>query len=167
MQISHMLMLGIIVIGLLSIVDTEADNIKTQLEASPRHSEWVKVTTSDERIVNAFIVYPAVKEPATAIIVIHQGRGLTTWIQLVADTLAAEGFVAICPDMLSGMGPDGGGTESFDSRDDVPWAISELPPSQVTSDLDAIEKYVRNLPSTNEKVAVSGFCWGGQCGCQL
>ena len=161
MQIFHTLILGIIVTGLLSIADAEADNIKTQLEVSPRHSESVKVTTSDERIVNAFIVYPAVKEPATAIIVIHQGRGLTNWVRLVADTLAAEGFVAICPDLLSGMGPDGGGTESFDSRDDVPWAISELPPSQVTSDLDAIQKYVRDLPSTNEKVAVSGFCWGG------
>lgn len=57
MQIAHTLMLGIIVIGLLSIADAEADSIKTQLEVSPRRSEWVKVTTSNERIVNAFIVY--------------------------------------------------------------------------------------------------------------
>jgi carboxymethylenebutenolidase len=59
------------------------------------------------------------------------------------------------------MGPDGGGTESFDSGDDVRRAIRELPSAQVTSDLDAIQKYVRELPSTNEKVGVSGFCWGG------
>lgn len=161
MQICNALMLGIIVTGLLSINNAGADSTKAELEASPRHGEWVKVTTADERVVNTFVVYPEVKEPAIAIIVIHEIFGLTDWIRLVADRLAAEGFVAICPDLLSGMGPDGGGTESFESGDDVRRTIRELSPSQVTSDLDAIQKYARDLPSTNEKVAVSGFCWGG------
>ncbi|MCY3553017.1 MAG: dienelactone hydrolase family protein [Candidatus Poribacteria bacterium] len=161
MQICNALMLGIIVTGLLFISNAGADSIKTELEKSPRHGEWVKVTTPDGRVVNTFVVYPEVKEPATAIIVIHEIFGLTDWIRLVGDRLASEGFVAICPDLLSGMGPNGGGTESFDSGDDVRRTIRELSPSQVTSDLDAIQKYARDLPSTNEKVAVSGFCWGG------
>ena len=161
MQIHNALMLGIIVTGILFTATAEADNTKAELENSPRHGEWVKVTAADGRVVNSFIVYPEVKEPATAIIVIHEIFGLTDWIRLVADKLAAEGFVAICPDLLSGMGPDGGGTESFGSGDDVRRAIRDLSPSQVTSDLDTIQKYVRKLPSTNEKVAVSGFCWGG------
>ena len=161
MQIYNALMLGIIVTGILFAANAVADNTKTELEKSPRHGEWVKVTTADGRTVNSFVVYPEVKEPATTIIVIHEIFGLTDWIRLVADRLAAEGFVAICPDLLSGMGPDGGGTESFESGDDVRRTIRELSPSQVTSDLDAIQKYARELPSTNEKVAVSGFCWGG------
>ena len=161
MQIGNAIMLSIIVTGFLSMGNAGADSIKDALEASPRHGEWVKVTTADERVVNTFVVYPEVKEPATAIIVIHEIFGLTDWIRLVADRLAAEGFVAICPDLLSGMGPEGGGTESFESGDDVRRTIRELSPSQVTSDLDAIQKYARDLPSTNEKVAVSGFCWGG------
>ena len=161
MQIYYALMLGMIVTGTLFAINTSAADEKAELEKSPRHGEWVKVTTADDRVVNAFIVYPEVKEPATSIIVIHEIFGLTDWIRLVADRLAADGFVAICPDLLSGMGPDGGGTESFDSGDDVRRAIRELPSAQVTSDLDAIQKYVRELPSTNEKVGVSGFCWGG------
>ena len=161
MQISPILIFSMALSCLVLIANAGADSIKTQLEASPRHGEWVKVTTADERVVNTFVVYPEVKEPATAIIVIHEIFGLTDWIRLVADRLAAEGFVAICPDLLSGMGPDGGGTESFDSGDDVRRTIRELSSSQVTSDLDAIQKYARELPSTNEKVAVSGFCWGG------
>ncbi len=161
MQIYNALMLGIIVTGILFAANAVADNTKTELEKSPRHGEWVKVTTADGRTVNSFVVYPEVKEAATTIIVIHEIFGLTDWIRLVADRLAAEGFVAICPDLLSGMGPDGGGTESFESGDDVRRTIRELSPSQVTSDLDAIQKYARELPSTNEKVAVSGFCWGG------
>ena len=161
MQICNAIVLGIIVTGFLSIGNAEADSIKDKLEASPRHGEWVNVKTADGRDVNTFVVYPEVKEPATAIIVIHEIFGLTDWIRLVADRLAAEGFVAICPDLLSGMGPDGGGTESFESGDDVRRTIRELSSSQVTSDLDAIQKYARDLPSTNDKVAVSGFCWGG------
>ncbi len=161
MQIYQTLTLGIIVTGLLFIGNAGADSIKSQLEASPRHGEWMKVTTADARTVNTFVVYPEVKEPATVIIVIHEIFGLTDWIRLVADRLAVEGFVAICPDLLSGMGPNGGGTESFDSGDAVRRAIRELSPAQVASDLDTIQKYARGLPSTNEKVAVSGFCWGG------
>ena len=65
MQIYHTLMLGIIVTGLLFIGNASADSIKSQLEASPRHGEWVKVTTPDGRVVNSFVVYPEVKEPAT------------------------------------------------------------------------------------------------------
>lgn len=161
MQILYASILGIIVTGALLVGHASADNEKAELEKSPRHGEWVKVTAADGRVINAFVVYPEVKEPATSIIVIHEIFGLTDWIRLVADRLAADGFVAICPDLLSGMGPDGGGTESFDSGDDVRRAIRELPAAQVMSDLDAIQKYVRELPSTNEKVGVSGFCWGG------
>ena len=161
MQIYYALVLGIIVTGFLCVVNASAADEKAELEKSPRHGEWVKVTAPNDRVINAFVVYPEVKEPATSIIVIHEIFGLTDWIRLVADRLAAEGFVAICPDLLSGMGPDGGDTESFDSGDDVRRTIRELPAAQVMSDLDAIQKYARDLPSTNDKVAVSGFCWGG------
>ncbi len=150
-----------LIIGLLFIGNAYADSIKDELEKSPRHGEWVKITAADEHVVNAFIVYPEVKEPATAIIVIHEIFGLTDWIRLVADRLAADGFVAICPDLLTGLGPDGGGTESFDSGDDVRRAIRNLSKERVNTDLDAVRKYVSELPSTNDKVAVSGFCWGG------
>ena len=161
MQIYYALMFGIIVTGFLFVANVSDADEKAELEKSPRHGEWVKVTAANDRVINAFVVYPEVKAPATSIIVIHEIFGLTDWIRLVADRLAADGFVAICPDLLSGMGPDGGGTESFGSGDDVRRTIRELPASQVTSDLNAVEKYVRDLPSTNDKVAVSGFCWGG------
>ena len=139
----------------------DADTPKEQLEKSPRHGEWVKITTENGRVVNAFLVFPEIKDKAASVIVIHEIFGLTDWIRLVGDRLAADGFVAICPDLLSGMGPDGGGADSFTSGDDVKRAIRELAPQQITTDLKAVTKYVRDLPSTTEKVAVSGFCWGG------
>ena len=139
--------------------DAVAASAKEQLENSPRHGEWVKIPSTKERSVNAFIVFPEIKEQATSVIVIHEIFGLTDWVRLVGDRLAEAGFVAICPDMLSGM--EGGGTESFESGDDVRRAIRNLDAGQITADLKATAKYLRDLPSTTDKVAVSGFCWGG------
>lgn len=141
--------------------DSHANTAKEQLENSPRHGEWVKITTESGREVSAFIVFPEVKENADSVIVIHEIFGLTDWIRQVGDELAKAGFVAICPDFLSGMGPNGGGTDSFEGNS-VRRAIRDLDQDQITTDLKAVTKYVRDLPSTTDVVAVSGFCWGGR-----
>jgi carboxymethylenebutenolidase len=136
------------------------DWAKARLENSPRHLEWVKVKNGD-REVNSFIAYPEVKDKATAVIVIHEIFGLTDWVRGVADQLAEAGYIAIAPDLLSGAGPNGGGTESLGGNDGVRKAISSLTPEQVTGDLNAISDYVKKLPACNGKTAVAGFCWGG------
>ena len=138
-----------------------ANIAEEQLEKSPRHGEWVKINTESGREVSAFIVFPEVKEKAASVIVIHEIFGLTDWIRQVGDELAKAGFVAICPDFLSGMGPNGGGTDSFEGNS-VRRAIRDLDPDQITADLKAVTKYARDLPSTTDVVAVSGFCWGGR-----
>ena len=152
---------GLMMGGIYAQADSHANSAKEQLENSPRHGEWVKITTESGREVSAFIVFPEVKENAASVIVIHEIFGLTDWIRQVGDELAKAGFVAICPDFLSGMGPDGGGTDSFEGNS-VRRAIRDLDPDQITADLKAVTKYVRDLPSTTDTVAVSGFCWGGR-----
>ena len=159
--------IGLVLIGGLMMGDiyahigSHANIAKEQLEKSPRHGEWVKINTESGREVSAFIVFPEVKEKAASVIVIHEIFGLTDWIRQVGDELAKAGFVAICPDFLSGMGPNGGGTDSFEGNS-VRRAIRDLDPDQITADLKAVTKYVRDLPSTTDVVAVSGFCWGGR-----
>src|SRR5205085_1583498 len=74
--------------------------------------------------------------------------------------LAEAGYIAIAPDLLSGMGPQGGSSE-FADRSSVTQAVMKLPPDQVTADLQAVADYVAKLPAANGKVAVAGFCWGG------
>lgn len=136
------------------------DWAKQKLEKSPRHQEWVKVKNGT-RMVNSFVVYPEVKSKATAVIVIHEIMGLTDWVRSVADQLAEAGYIAIAPDFLSGVGANGGGTSTFADRAAVGQAIRDLPPDQITADLNAVADYVAKLPAANGKVAVSGFCWGG------
>jgi carboxymethylenebutenolidase len=133
---------------------------KNALEKSPRHREWVNVK-SGARTVSAFVVYPEVKNKATSVIVIHEIFGMSDWVQMLADEVAAEGYIAIAPDLLSGMGPNGGGTNSLGDTNAVTKAIRDLPPDQITTDLNAVADYVSKLPAANGKVAVAGFCWGG------
>ena len=136
------------------------DWAKARLEKSPRHLEWIKVKHGD-REVKCFIAFPEVKDKATAVVVIHEIFGLTDWVRGVADQLAEAGYIAIAPDLLSGMAPGGGGTAEIGSGDAVRGAIMKLPPDQVTADLNAAAEYVGKLPACNGKVAVGGFCWGG------
>src|SRR5437899_10205260 len=83
------------------------DWAKLTLEKSPRHGEWVQIK-HDNRVVQAFVVYPESKQKAPVVIVIHEIFGMTDWARTVADELAANGYIAIAPDFLSGMAPNGG-----------------------------------------------------------
>ena len=114
-----------------------------------------------EREINAFVVFPEVKKKVPAVIAIHEINGLTDWVQRLTDQVAEAGYVAIAPDLLSGMGPGGGGTSAFTDRNAVGQAIRDLPPDQITADLNAVGAYVTKLPAANGKVSVGGFCWGG------
>ncbi|MGH7496271.1 MAG: dienelactone hydrolase family protein, partial [bacterium] len=137
------------------------DFAKQRLEKSPRHHEWVTVKNG-ERVVHAFVVFPEVKNKVPTVVVIHENRGLTDWVRSVADQVAEAGYIAIAPDLLSGTAPNGGKTSDFPDGDAAREAISNLPPEQVTADLNAIADYVAKLPAANGKIAVAGFCWGGR-----
>ena len=142
--------------------ETIQDWAKQQLAKSPRHREWVKIKNGN-REVNSFIVYPEINKKATAIVVIHEIFGMTDWVQQLTDELAEAGYIAIAPDLLSGMGPNGGGTAEIAATGSnaVGQAIRALPPDQIAADLNAVADYVSKLPAANGKVAVGGFCWGG------
>src|SRR5215472_10930187 len=131
-----------------------------QLEGSPRHREWVNVDVGGTP-VRTWIVYPERKEKAPVVIVIHEIFGLTDWIRGVADQLAAEGFIAVAPDLISGKGPNGGGTESTTGRDEAVKLVTGLRPDEVVARLDAVGAYAVRLPASNGKSATVGFCWGG------
>lgn len=135
---------------------------KAALERSPRHHEWVDIAVPGwDTKVAAFVAYPERRDKAPVVVVIHEVYGLTDWIRAVADQLAADGFISVAPDFLSGKGPGGGGTEKFASRDDVVKAVRGLVATEVTAMLDAVSRYGRSLPAAKQKIATVGFCWGG------
>lgn len=138
------------------------EGAKAALEKSPRHHEWVKVSVPGSKTeISSFIVYPERKDKAPVVVVIMEIFGLTDWLRAVTDQLAADGFIAIAPDLLSGRGPNSGGTDAFASRDDIVKAVSGLSPAEVAGMLNAVKEYATSLPAATGKFATVGFCWGG------
>src|SRR5437762_2761938 len=132
---------------------------RERIAKSPRHSEWVTVK-HDGRSVETLVVYPESKEKRPVVLVIHEIFGLSDWAQELADEVAAAGYIAVAPDLLSGMGPNGGRTKDFPAGA-VTEAVSKLNPDQVTADLNAAADFGKKLPAANGKLYVAGFCWGG------
>lgn len=137
------------------------EDAKTRLNASPRHGEYADVALPGGAKLRAWVSYPERKDKAPVVIVIHEIFGLSDWIRSVADQLAADGFIAVAPDLLTGKGPNGGGTEAFASRDDVVAGVRGLTPDEVVTKLNAVRDYGIKLPAANGKTATVGYCWGG------
>lgn len=139
---------------------TAQDWAKARLEGSPRHLEFVELER-DGRKLKCFVAYPEVSNKAHAVIVIHEIFGLSDWVRSVTDQLAEAGYIAVAPDLLSGAGPDGGGTESLGGPDGARSVIGGLPADQIRGDLDAAVAYATGLPACDGTASVAGFCWGG------
>jgi len=136
------------------------DWAKARLEQSPRHREMVTIN-HDGRALSAFVAYPEASTKRPVVLVIHEIFGLSDWAQEVTDELAAAGYVAIAPDLLSGAGPNGGGTESLGGQTAVGRAIRDLKKEQIESDLNAAADWALKQPASSRKLYVVGFCWGG------
>jgi carboxymethylenebutenolidase len=135
---------------------------KAALEKSPRHGEYVDIKLpSGGAPIRTWVAYPERKDKAGVVILIHEIYGLSDWMRGVADQLARDGFIAVAPDLISGLGPNGGGTESAASRDDVVKLVRGLTPENATARLNAVYEYATKIPAANGKVATMGFCWGG------
>lgn len=135
------------------------DWAKATVEKSPRHREWVTVKHGD-RAVETFLVYPESKGKAPVVLVIHEIFGMTDWVEDLADRVAEAGYIAVAPDLLSGMGPSGGRSNSF-AEGKTMEAVSHLNPDQITADLNAVADHALKLPASSGKLFVAGFCWGG------
>jgi carboxymethylenebutenolidase len=154
---------GIFLASALALIATQAfsqDWAKEALNKSPRHGEYVTIEYGGRKL-DAFVVYPERKDKAPVVLVIHEIFGLTDWARDMADQIAAAGYIAVAPDLLSGKGPKGGGFSDFADVDSARGAVSKLDPDGVTADLNAAAEYAKKLPSANGKLAVAGFCWGG------
>ncbi len=133
-------------------------NALARIEKSPRHAEWVAVKVGADSVMS-WVVYPERSTKAPVVLVLHENTGLTTWARAVADQMAAEGFIAIAPDMLTPARK--GNLTSEWARDSAGPAIRELTTEAVNARLDAVAKYGMSLPAALPKYGIVGFCWGG------
>ena len=152
------MLLSMVVLALTPIASAQ-DWAKEKLAKSPRHQEWVTVK-HDGRSVETFVVYPESKDKRPVVLLIHEIFGMTDWVEDLADQVAEAGYIAVAPDLLSGMAPNGGRSSDF-AVGKANEAVSHLNPDQVTADLNAAADYGLKLPASSGKLYVGGFCWGG------
>jgi carboxymethylenebutenolidase len=130
-----------------------------RLAASPRRGEWVVVRSGVDS-VRAWVVYPAVRENAPVVVAVHDNQGMSNWIRAVADQLAADGFIAIAPDLLTMLDvprrPDG---ESDPAA--VRAVIDRVDPAARDRHIQAVGEWGTRLPGATARYGVVGFCWGG------
>ncbi len=177
----RLLLFGALLLSLSAIPGHAQVWARSALSNSPRHREYVNLTHNG-RVVNTFVVYPEVAAKAPVVVLVHEIFGLSDWAKLMADELAAKGYIVLAPDLLTGANTGAaniaataigatqanpatdaelGGTDSFPNTDAITKAVSALAPAQVLADLDAVADYGLHLPSANGRIAAVGFCWGG------
>jgi carboxymethylenebutenolidase len=137
-----------------------AESAREALHASPRHGEWVPVRTPAGDSIQAWVVFPERRGPAPVIVVVHEIFGVTHWIRAVADQLAAEGFIAVAPDLLTMRGVPAGADGAPDA-DAARTAIRELRTDDVQRQLRAVAEQAMAHPAAAPRYGVIGFCWGG------
>ncbi|HYW30312.1 MAG TPA: dienelactone hydrolase family protein [Gemmatimonas sp.] len=135
-----------------------------RLKSSPRHAEWVKIAwePGSADSLMAWVVYPASKTSrakAPVVVVVHEIFGLSTWIRGVADQVAADGFIAVAPDLLSRV--RGGPSTVELSGDTARRMIAGVSTAERNKGISAVANYAMMLPSAEQRYGVIGYCWGG------
>jgi carboxymethylenebutenolidase len=103
-----------------------------------------------------YLVTPSESEgPVSAVLVIHENRGLNPYIKDVARRLAKAGFIAFAPDALHPLG-------GYPGNDDEGRAMQRsMDRSKIEEDFIAAAKFLKAHPSTNGRLGAVGFCFGG------
>lgn len=138
-----------------------AADAAARLQQSPRHAEWamVPLAAGSRDSIAAWVVYPEVSRNAPVVVVIHEIFGLSTWVRGVADQLAAEGYIAIAPDLLSIE--RGGATTDSLGYDQARALIRNVTPEKMNAMVGAVAQYGMSLPAATRSYGVVGYCWGG------
>jgi carboxymethylenebutenolidase len=142
----------------------DANTAAARIARSPRHGEWqmVKVpgaTGGTADSVRAWVVFPERATKAPVVLVVHEIFGLSSWVRAVADQLAAEGYVAVAPDLLTGKLANGH-PDSLDVQAAVA-QIRRLEPAEVQRRLAGVARWAMALPAAAPRYGIVGFCWGG------
>ena len=125
--------------------------------------------------IDAYLAKPESK-PRGSIIVIHEVWGLTDHIKSIADSFSKEGYLALAPDLLSDVDFSSVDIATLQMQLFDPKSRSEAQPklralmapmqdpsfgAKTTAKLQASFNYLYDLPESQQKVSVCGFCFGG------
>ena len=134
---------------------------KSTLAHTTIRTEWVFIPMDGGVKLRTRISYPQKPGKAPVVIMMHHAPGMDEWSESIADQLSREGFIAVLPDLVSGMGPNGGNYDSFSSPDEALKVGIKVTPEESMRRYKAAWEYAMKLPEASGKSASIGFCSGG------
>ena len=106
--------------------------------------------------INAYYVKPSkITEKTSAVLVIHENRGLNPYIKDVARRVAKAGFIALAPDGLSSLG----GYPGNDAEGKI--LQKKIDREKLLNDFFNAFEFLHSHQDTNKKIGAVGFCYGG------
>lgn len=136
------------------------ETAKAALDASlpQHHPQWLEVPMGANRI-RVFVIYPDRAGTAPVAVITASHQGLSDWVRAVGTQVVNEGYITVVPDLLSGLGPNGGGTDSLASGQAIAEAFDRLGASEAERRTKAVRDYFVSQPGTNGKSAIVAFDW--------
>jgi NADPH2:quinone reductase len=122
----------------------------------------VQITARDGGSFSAYVAGPPSGE-GPGILVIQEIFGVNTVMRDICDRLAAQGYIAVCPDLFWRQEP---GIQITD-KTEAEWAkafslYKGFNEAKGVEDLIATLNAIRNMPGCTGKVGTVGFCLGGK-----
>jgi carboxymethylenebutenolidase len=148
---SHRTAESITLPGFLS--DSEAHEL---LNNTTRHREWVNVAIGGSGM-RVYTVYPGRVDNAPVVVMTDKTQSASVWLRAAAIRVADEGYIAVVPDLLSGMAPAGRDADSFANDDAIAQALASMNKEEVARRIDAARQYGLALPAANGQSAALEF----------
>ena len=105
--------------------------------------------------IGGYLVRPATTEKLPGVIVVHENRGLTPYIEDVARRLAVANFIAFAPDGLTSVG-------GYPGDDEKGMALFKtVDPDKMQADFLAAAEWLKAQPDCTGRLGAVGFCFGG------
>ena len=120
-------------------------------------AETVRVRGTENEVIDAYAARPLGGGPFPGVLVVHHMPGWDEWTREVVHKIACHGFNAVSPDLHFRQGPGTAQEKSARVRE-----MGGQIDAFVIGDLAGGEAYLRNLPTSNGKVGLIGFCSGGR-----
>lgn len=117
---------------------------------------WLEGSGGDR--IEAYLAEPLDQRPTGGIVVIHHMPGYDEGTKEITRRFAAEGYLAICPNLYTREAPGA----SPDDAAAAARAQGGVPDERLVGDVAACAQKLRQMPQSNSKVGVIGYCSGGR-----
>lgn len=138
-----------------AVVPVSAETITTDSKGLTVGEVKIKVADGE---IPAYRAMPANGKNLPTVLVVQEIFGVHEHIKDVCRRLAQEGYLAIAPELYARQGD----VSKLQELKDVIAVVNKVPDAQVMSDLDATAAWAAKNGGSAERMAVTGFCWGGR-----